>query len=419
MKQIYHPFIPALAAALALPLAFTACGSGDDDGASVATHGKSVFARVGDTSSNEPEQVVYVAGHQGDENNAHLMVWKNGAALATQQNPFSYAESVFVAGNKDVYAAGYQYEGGTYRAKYWKNGLDQPLVNRNSVPCSQAYSINFSSGNNAYVVGYQSSGVTNPNASGATRPDTGIGTHRAALWYNGGASIMLNGTATNSGTDTTNNVSQALSIFYSNTYTSGYICGYMADAVSDEKPYDPDTERAWVWRRNANGNTNNNDRIPMSDGRSRANSIYLDGATFYVAGYQIGGYQSDGTYVNDGKYRARLWTSAGGTSYPGNSSVQYIPAVSPSLFGADRLTEGESYAYSVFALDGKIYVAGQQGSGANSRAVVWEDGVARQLDSGESCAYSVYVLNGDVYVSGRKGSGNDVRMTLWKNGIAQ
>ena len=87
-------------------------------------------------------------------------------------------------------------------------------------------------------------------------------------------------------------------------------------------------------------------------------------------------------------------------------------------------TSGTSFGNGLFVSDGDVYVAGVENDRSLNdrdnllRAVLWKNGkrLYRTINElWESYAYSVYVSGNDVYVAGTLNS----RATLWKNGTAQ
>jgi hypothetical protein len=83
-------------------------------------------------SEDDPAPVrtpdVYAAGLEYNGSTYVATVWKNGVATAlTDGANDAQARSVYVVGS-DVYAAGYEYNGSMYVAKVWKNGVATSLT---------------------------------------------------------------------------------------------------------------------------------------------------------------------------------------------------------------------------------------------------------------------------------------------------
>jgi len=134
---------------------------------------------------------------------------------------------------------------------------------------------------------------------------------------------------------------------------------------------------------------------PVSNGNSRATSVFVSDSNVYVAGYEYEGENS--SYSDPSPRRAVVWK---------NGVAHYL---------TDRTVR--SAAYSVFVSNGDVYVAGgvyENNDFYSGRAVVWKNGVAQYLTDEAvrwSTATSVFISDSDVYVAG---SG-----TLWKNGVKQ
>jgi hypothetical protein len=88
-----------------------------------------------------------------------------------------------------------------------------------------------------------------------------------------------------------------------------------------------------------------------------------------------------------------------------------------------------SGAYAVFVSGNDVYVAGYTNTSHGSRnytsedhgvATLWKNGKAQRLSNNDSRARSIYVSGADVYVAGyeKNARGKNVAV-LWKNGVAQ
>jgi hypothetical protein len=69
-----------------------------------------------------------------------------------------------------------------------------------------------------------------------------------------------------------------------------------------------------------------------------------------------------------------------------------------------------SYSTSIFVSGSDVYVAGNESSEINKKALYWKNGQKVYLTDGReySEAYSIFVSGSDVYVAGTNG--------YWKNG---
>ncbi|MES2748499.1 MAG: hypothetical protein V4648_08965 [Bacteroidota bacterium] len=130
----------------------------------------------GDSSTPTPTvKDVYVVGYESSGGVYVPKYWKNGTATILETFAGGLAESIFVSGD-DVYAAGHIYSGGggASVAVYWKNGTIASLA-----ASSDSYATGiFVSGTDVYVCGYEMS----------------AGTYRARYWKNGVVYSLTDGT---------------------------------------------------------------------------------------------------------------------------------------------------------------------------------------------------------------------------------
>ena len=127
-------------------------------------------------------------------------------------------------------------------------------------------------------------------------------------------------------------------------------------------------------------------RFDLSAGSSaaRATSIYVFQGRVYVAGF----------YEKEKRTIACYWIDGVRSDLPGGEEAGSIQ---------------DAWAFSISVSAGKVYVAGYS-TGHKSSACYWVDGVRNQLPG--SSANSIYVLEGKVYVAGE----NDGKACYWVNG---
>jgi uncharacterized protein YjdB len=318
---------------------------------------------------------IYVGGQSG---NAFPVVWVNNQAqnLLTQEQidngVWGGANSVFVAENGDIYAAGYDSDNpdsacggrvwkngqpylGFYDSNYvetnvrsiavsgvdvyaagsatdlnwsdvpmlWKNGVIQSLENNSSN--SSAYSVAVSDdGNDVYAAGYAMDGDTYLNS--------------AILWKNGEATIL----------NQTGNA-QAFSVAVSGSDV------YVAGQYTDENW----NIYAVIWK---NGVMQPLEIVQGS--YPQVTSSVASGEDVYVAGYYL-----DEDYATN--------------------SIYWKNGVAHTL--------GEGEAWSVFVIDDNAFVAGialepsPDGDWLEPVAVVWINGVPHKLPGLYGNAYSIFV----------------------------
>ncbi|HLW06308.1 MAG TPA: hypothetical protein VKY45_01995 [Marinilabiliaceae bacterium] len=245
---------------------------------------------------------VYVAGHVGGK----VQYWKNGTAMNTiNLNTIrGHANSIFVE-NEDVYVAGWEYdEHGIRIAHYWKNG-EPHAVGAGSSADVVATSIFIDKGD-VYMAGYQDNGTRNV----------------AKYWKNGTSFPLTDG----------NNDALATSIFVENgdIYVAGY--EYNGSFIGGNA-----TAKYWK-----NGNV-----VPLSDGSSTvmANSIFVENGDVYVTASGYNGYWKNGEAV------------------PFSFSNKGTPL-------------------SLFVVNENVYASGSSSGGGNSRVVFWKNGSIKFLSPG-------------------------------------
>jgi hypothetical protein len=298
------------------------------------------------------------------------VVFKDGALLQRLSQEYTTARSVFVSGD-DVYVAGCTgepyggEEGGPYRARLWKNGVQQELQNSSNAD-SMAGSV-FVSGDDVYVAGWVVSGDG----------------YRATLWKNGVATQLSNNSSTAwsvfvSGSNVyVSGDSEQGATLWTNSgtpqYTASHFVGEVANSVyvsgsgvycagqardnSQQHAY-----RAAYWKDGTLQNLQyNNMNI-----HSNAWSVFASGSDVYVAG---------GEEVGNDSATARLWRNGAPQNLQGLSS--------------------DSYAFSVYVSGGNVYVAGNNENPQNHypRITLWKDGAPSYLTgSGILAGYATSVF---------------------------
>ena len=283
--------------------------------------------------------------------------WKNGVAQnLTDGNYDASANSIFVSGN-DVYVVGYDSKGNRGSspkvAMLWKNGVAQELTSELTSAIARSV---FVSGNDVYVVGvgsFQTGWIEEGWRS--------YGNSIAVLWKNGVEQKLTDGTRRAS----------ANSVYVSNNdvYVAGSIGG-----------------NAVLWK--------NGKEECVIEGffYSQANSVFVFNNDVYMAG-------------QEGR-TAKLWKNG----------------VAENLSNGDEFMFGQS----VFVSNNDVYIAGYE---QYKIAKLWKNGELQNVelqnlddDLRESVAHSVFVDSNDLYVVGYKSYRRDPHWishgTLWKNGVA-
>jgi hypothetical protein len=198
---------------------------------------------------------VYLGGYQanptiGNSGRVYIgRIWKNGIRFdSLTYSPAVFVNSLFVSGN-DLYVAG----SGLGVAKYWKNGIEQDLVDGTSSASIVA------SGDGVFVAGQQFNNQL-PDVNG--RPPV-----IAKYWKNGNPVNLTDG-STGAGTT-------SIAVSGSDVYVAGVqFDGVIIDGTANG------TAKYWK-----NGNP-----VHLTDGSTDvvANSIAVSGIDVYVAGTENG-----------------------------------------------------------------------------------------------------------------------------------
>ncbi|WP_310554965.1 hypothetical protein [Flavobacterium sp.] len=286
----------------------------------------------------------------------------------------------------NVYVGGSQTINGLEKATIWKNGVAE-LLNTNLTNESKVNSV-FVSGNDVYAVGFE----------------VIVNSRVATLWKNG-TKIQLEGSFSEA---------CSVSVFKDVVYISGQL-----------------VEKATFWV-GINGVFEGNEL--SSNNNSVAKSIFATNDGLVVNGIYVAG-----------KIGANAWTWIS----PGyNETIFTTPSVAESIFvrgtdvfvvanydnagvlNAKILKNGTSQnsvvnntaMYSVHGDNQNIYAVGATNpNSVNSRAMIWENFIPKELSPLFSMANSVFVADKNVYVAGNMYDFVSLKFKacLWTNGTIQ
>lgn len=290
-----------------------------------------------------------------------------------------------------LYVAGYVNNGGINIAKYWKNGIENPLIIGSSMD-SFANAI-YADNNNVYVAGIQDNmarywknnelavNLSNVYRVGSAEAIIAVGSDVYIAGYEAGdvdfgAKYWKN----NAAFPLTDGSRQAKATAIAVKDNDIYIAGYEADAINLQSI-------AKYWK--------NGIAIPLSDGSRQAEALAITvvGSAVYVAGYEMN---------NVNIPIAKYWKN--GISIP--------------------LTDGtqNANATAITVVDNNVYVAGYEVDKSTSYQVAkyWKNGIAVSLQNGSklSIAKGIAIAGTDVYVAGYESDGTEIEAKYWKNGVA-
>jgi hypothetical protein len=295
---------------------------------------------------------VYAVGTVYNWNNSSIpTIWKNGVPSSlTSGVTLAGAWSIFVSG-PDVYAAGYENDGNTNRARIWKNGAGAYLPGVGYNATSRANAI-YVSGTDVYAIGE----VSTLNFLSA-----------AILWKNGVATLLSD----------TSGYSMARSVFVSGTDV--YVAGDMNNVAT-------------LWK---NG-------VPLqlnsSGTTGGAQWVTVSGTDVYVAGYEIPTpgdipklkiwKNGVGTFLTNGTYHAyvnSVYVSgtdvyAGGTVEINGKTVATIWKNGAATY-LTNITSNMASVFSVYVSGTDVYAAGLEYEGAKCVGRLWKNGVSIPLPS--------------------------------------
>ena len=317
---------------------------------------------------------VYVGGQAYNAQNRYVAtLWVNGVAQNLSDGSLNnYVESVFVTDNGDVHAAGYEVNAaGNYVLALWKNGVRQTLESPGGNGFGEAYSV-VVKGDDVYVAGSPRNAANNGYVAG--------------VWKNGVLRTLDDRS-------------------YSGSYGAAAFGVFVTDngdvyVAGDETSSSLRRDIPTLWK--IDGATQNLTTYRLTDGAyiAFARDIVVHNGKMYVGG----GERNNSTTIS---YMATVWEI-------GEDGVVV----------AHRWSDGSTNLMvdSIFVSDdGAIYGAGSDET--NYVAKVWKDGVVQSLppvtDAARTYAHSVYVSNGDVYVAGQEGTAATARAILWKNGVPE
>ncbi|KIO75515.1 hypothetical protein TH53_20365 [Pedobacter lusitanus] len=270
---------------------------------------------------------VYVAGIDGGK----CVIWKNGAPTVLATDLYSSVYSVFVNGT-DVYVSGFSHG----LATIWKNGVAVRLTS--GPEFSRAYAI-YVNGGDVYAAGYE-----------YNKEQKCV----AMMWKNGIATQLSDGTR--------QATAKSIAVSGNDVYVAGTENVDPADrdlAGNESSSVIPlPRSIARIWKNGVIAN------LTTGDKQAVANSVFVNGADVFVAGYEYDGSTS----------RAILWKN-----------------MKPA--GLNAPTEGgvrKSSANSVFVHNGDVYVAGNSGVTARTWVNIIDPG-SLVLGKGGAVANAVFV----------------------------
>jgi hypothetical protein len=276
-----------------------------------------------------------------------------------------------------VYTAGFEFDGSSDRAVYWKNDSIIQLSSLNS----SAYDMAVSS-SQIYVVGYE-----------------GLNKRYPVLWTNGSKTIL------------SDNPGVATSIYVSGSDV--YICGWEVNPVNLV---------AFLWKNGVKTQFS-------STGPSSASSVFVSGNDIYVCGSSNGNIavwkngnllpmlanqafpsSSNSLFVVNSNFYCI------GDDFVNNTRNQYLwtNGVNRNLLSSDPSTTMNS----IYCFGSDIYISGQDRNGG----CYWKNGSRVQLGTSLSKAgnaYDICVNGNDVFVCGIESLNNSPNKPVyWKNGIS-
>lgn len=322
-------------------------------------------------------------------------------AVATDAKAATGEATINIAVNyiPAIYVAGYENNGATSVAKYWKNGT--PVSLSDGTMAAAAYAI-FVSGNDIYTAGYENSGNT----------------QLAKYWKNG--------TGVTLGTD----VSEAKSIFA--VGSDVYVCGHELKNGFDYGRY---------WKNGIayklSGISNDGGPAAYDSAGAIGNSIFLKDGNMYILGWcptfngkrvPVRWINGEGYALKDNIRRSYINGSClnGNDIYAAGTQENATTALPMACYWKNDdptlLTDGATtvaVANAVFVSGNDVYVAGYEYdyyAGGTPIAKYWKNGTPVPLSDGTKAAYAnaVVVWGNDVYVAGNE----DKTAKYWKNGVS-
>ena len=278
---------------------------------------------------------VYASGRAG--NNA--VYWKDGEKV--QLSNYSFANSIYVSANNDVYVAGYKYDP-NYKIKdvavCWKNGVEQALTDGTNE--AKAKSV-FVSDSDVYVLGHERVGTS--------------ATYIHKYWKNDTA-VVLN-------IEDKNGSFSASSIFVSgnDVYVGGAI-SYGSDSVKAVYLKNDELVELAVWKFTGSINITTMPRVV---------SIFVSGNDVYACG-------ADGTSL--------VYWKNGTAKKISGADVNSIFVSGSDVYVAGSAPYGVLYTQAAYWKNGTMV------------------GFGTGTPNKYSSANSIYVLGNDIYVSGVQSS---------------
>ncbi|HTJ50067.1 MAG TPA: IPT/TIG domain-containing protein [Cyclobacteriaceae bacterium] len=314
------------------------------------------------------------------------------------------AGSIVIAGNityvPDVFVAGYESNGATSIAKYWKN--EKAIALSQNESALNAICVN---DNGVYVAGWER--INNLQLANFWKngTKTTLGTGASAVY-----AMAVNGTEVYTGgfeiidgfdlprywqnsTGTTVNVKDP--IISKDVLGNGACSGisYSNNTVYAVGSYRNSQGRFSPWE-TTNGEVPA-ETIPNNDKHCFANGAFLYGTDKYVVGNQ--------NSPTTGLAMATIWKNGSYT----------------------LLTDGDNsvgVAKAVVVVGNDVYVAGYEqenySGGGLTFAKYWKNGVPVKLSTANSNATGIAVFDNDVYVTGWENNGTQNVVKYWKNGTS-
>jgi len=324
-----------------------------------------------------PDPDVYVAGRRAQTTNSNAarvaVYWKNGTrtdlftTAMISDGVWGSGQSIFVDDNNDVYVAGYHDDTSNYNQlpSLWKNtaASRQDLAPWDAQHFQKWGESVFVSDGKVYVAG----------SEWATSNNQRVDLYAYLYTVTGG--VVDTKVLAGNYRETFTEYAAALSVYVANDKT--YVTGVYEDANNWYVPLWEGTART-TYQNNATGQ-----------------AVFVSGANVYVGG----------TAFNGGVQMPTVWRNGVPTYY----TIQY----------------GASYGWvnAIYVVGTDVYATGYYGSDSAIQAVAWKNGeVIHTFGANNTTAYvlptGISVCDGKVYVCGNERSGANWLPTYWTDGVA-
>ena len=305
---------------------------------------------------------IYVAGWESNGTTNVAKYWKDATAVSlTDGTKDAWSNSVWVSGT-DVYSAGYENNGTKNVAKIWKNTTATLLTDGTKDAFAASVTV---SGTDVYAVGWE----TQPTGNDVSK-------------------IWKNGVATSLSGATNNSRAFSVKVFGSDVYVAGYENNTGTAGTRAVAKY---------WK--------NGVAVSLTDGSRVAygGDITVAGSDVYVCGSEGNGVVQIAKYWKNGVVVPATLTSTTIRSFLCGIAVVGTDVISagtdnnkPASWKNNVLTgfanPGDLSWLYVSGTD--VYLAGYEGNGVLNKATVWKNGVATSLTNGtnNAIANGVYVV---------------------------